>query len=268
MNGIEERLQEHYKEGLQYFSESNIFGLFLQGSQNYNLDTPYSDVDTKLLIIPTLREVALNLQPVSTTHVRKNNEHIDFKDIRLMIQTFRKQNINFIECLFTSYYIVNPDYFDIYGEMYDKREEIAHYDTCYAVKSMCGQVRQKRKYLCNDSEGRYSNIIKFGYDPKELHHIMRFEEFMDRYINGESFEDCLHTKQADYLKEVKLGKYSLEDAVKIADEYAERVEDMTQKYLSTYPDKEKNKEVAEFLDYIQEKIIRRAFEKELVGRNF
>ena len=265
---IEKRLQEHYKEGLQYFSESNVFGLFLQGSQNYNLDTPYSDVDTKLLIIPTLHEIALNLQPISTTHVRENNEHIDFKDIRLMIQTFRKQNINFIECLFTPYFIINPEYIDIYKEMYDKKEEIAHYDTCYAVKSMYGQVKQKRKYLCNDSEGRHANIMRFGYDPKELHHIMRFEEFMRRYIAGESFEDCLHTKQADYLKKVKLGCYSLEEAIILADEYTNKVEKMADEYLSNHLNEEKNKEVDEFLDYIQEKIIRRAFEKELVGRNF
>lgn len=262
---LEKRLQEHYEESLQYFPQDNIFGLFLQGSQNYNLDTPYSDVDTKLLVIPTLHEVALNLQPVSTTHVRANNEHIDFKDIRLMIQTFRKQNINFIECLFTPYFIINHKYIDIYGEMYDKREEIAHYDTCYAVKSMCGQVRQKRKYLCNDSEGRHANIVKYGYDPKELHHIMRFEEFMRRYIAGESFEDCLHTKQVDYLKSVKLGKYSLEEAIKLADKYVDKVEKMADEYLVTHLNKEKNKEVDEFLDYIQEKIIRRAFTAELLN---
>ena len=70
-----ERLSEHYQEALEYFPEKNILGLFLQGSQNYKLDTPASDVDTKLIVVPTLREIAMNSKPVSTTHIRANEEY-------------------------------------------------------------------------------------------------------------------------------------------------------------------------------------------------
>ena len=71
-------LKDHCEEALEYFPENRIVGLFLQGSQNYNLDTKESDIDTKLIITPSLRELAMNEKPVSTTHVRANNEHIDF----------------------------------------------------------------------------------------------------------------------------------------------------------------------------------------------
>ena len=81
-----ERVMEHYEESLQYFNKSQIVGLFLQGSQNYTLDIEGSDVDTKLIVAPTFRDIALNKKPVSTTHIRQNSEHIDFKDVRLYIQ--------------------------------------------------------------------------------------------------------------------------------------------------------------------------------------
>ena len=94
---IMKRVCDHYNESLNYFSEDQIVGCFLQGSQNYGLDHEGSDVDTKLIVVPNFRDICLNKKPVSTTHVRANEEHTDWKDIRLYMDTFRKQNLNFLE---------------------------------------------------------------------------------------------------------------------------------------------------------------------------
>ena len=94
------RVREHYDESLKHFSEERIVGCFLQGSQNNGLDYEGSDVDTKLIIVPSFEDICLNKKPVSTTLIRANDEHIDFKDIRLYIKTFRQQNPNFLEILF------------------------------------------------------------------------------------------------------------------------------------------------------------------------
>ena len=85
-----DRVREHYNEALTYFPEDRIVGIFLQGSQNYGLATPQSDVDTKLIVTPTFRDIAMNRKPVSTTHIRANEEHIDFKDIRLFRHSANK----------------------------------------------------------------------------------------------------------------------------------------------------------------------------------
>ena len=82
-NKIMIRLHEHYLESLQYFPEDQTVGCFLQGSQNYGLDHEESDVDTKLIVVPSFKDICLNRKPVSTTHVRANDEHTDWKDIRL-----------------------------------------------------------------------------------------------------------------------------------------------------------------------------------------
>ena len=92
----EARFAEHVAEAKTLFSDPEIVGVFLQGSQNYSLDIYGSDVDTKCVVVPSFYDIAMNKKPISTTYIRKNEEHIDLKDVRLMIQTFRKQNLNFI----------------------------------------------------------------------------------------------------------------------------------------------------------------------------
>ena len=134
MSGV----NEHYQEALEYFKEFQIVGVFLQGSQNYGLDYEKSDIDTKLIVIPSFEDIAFNRKPVSTTHVRENDEHIDFKDIRLYMQTFRKQNLNFLEILFTDFKIVNPEHEANWGVLVDNRERIARYNPYQAIKSMKG----------------------------------------------------------------------------------------------------------------------------------
>ena len=57
-NKINETLKMHYNaaKSLNY----NVFGTFLQGSQNYDLDYEGSDIDTKTIIIPTIDDIVLN----------------------------------------------------------------------------------------------------------------------------------------------------------------------------------------------------------------
>lgn len=86
---IMDRVQEHYNEALESFPKDRIVGIFYQGSGNYGLDYEGSDVDTKLIVTPTFKDIAMNKNPVSKTHIRAND------DIRLYIQTFKKQNLNF-----------------------------------------------------------------------------------------------------------------------------------------------------------------------------
>ena len=41
---IIDRLNDHLEESFGYFDKSQIVGIFLQGSQNYNLDLPGSEI--------------------------------------------------------------------------------------------------------------------------------------------------------------------------------------------------------------------------------
>lgn len=84
---IMKRLSEHLEAVRDKHPE--WVGIFLQGSQNYNLDYEGSD---------------------------------DVKDIRLMLDCFKKQNVNFVEILFTPYRILNPKYEALFQPILDIAE--------------------------------------------------------------------------------------------------------------------------------------------------
>ena len=259
---IMERLYDHYEEALQCFPEDRVVGIFLQGSQNYGLDTMYSDVDTKLIVTPTFEDIAMNKKAVSTTHIRENDEHIDFKDIRLYIQTFRKQNLNFLEILFTKYAIVNPMYKDEWDRLVEAREAIARYAPLQAIRSMKGIAMEKYHAMEHHYPARMAWINKFGYDPKQLHHLLRVNEYINRYIDGESYEECLQSQMPEYLQKVKLGFHNLDDARVIADDTIECINKMCTKYLADYPT-EVDANVDALLDDVQFSIMKIAIKKEI-----
>lgn len=258
---IMSKLQEHYDEALEYFPEDRIVCLVLQGSQNYGLDIPTSDIDTKLIVTPTFKAIAMNHQAVSTTHVRADNSHTDWKDIRLMVQTWRKCNLNFLEVLFSPYCIVNPLYEKEWNKLLQNNELIARYNQDKAVKTMCGFARNKYAQLEHDSPSHHPDLEKFGYSPKELHHLLRVEEYLERYIAGESYKDCLTSKQADYLIRVKQGCYTLKEARDIATKAMSHIEKMCD--TSPFDAKNIDKDISKLLDDVLYEIMEIAIKKEI-----
>lgn len=259
---IMDRVREHYNEALEHFPEDRIVGIFYQGSGNYGLDYEGSDVDTKLIVAPTFKDIAMNKRAVSTTHIRANEEHIDFKDIRLYIQTFRKQNLNFLEILFTKYAIINPMYETEWNRLVEAREAIAHYAPVQAIKSMKGIAKEKYHAMEHHYPARMAWIEKFGYDPKQLHHLLRVNEYILRYIDGESYEECLISKMPEYLQAVKLGFHSLDHARMIADWAIGCIDKVCGEYLKTCPT-EVDEDVDMLLDDVQYNIMKIAIEKEI-----
>lgn len=258
---IMDKVQDHLNEAVsQDFSMDEIVGVFYQGSGNYGLDTENSDVDTKLVVIPKFTDIVLNHKPCSTTHVRANNEHIDYKDLRLMLQTFRKQNLNFIEILFTDYKIVNPDFAPYWDILVQNNEKIARYNPNKAVATMKGIAMEKYHAMEHNYPSKADVLAKFSYDPKQLHHLLRVEEYLERYIDGESYADCLHSNQPEYLKQVKNGLYDLNKARSEADHALAHVLEMAEDFREKVPD-EPNPEVDQLFGYVQYKILYDAMKK-------
>ena len=259
---IMDRVREHYNEALEHFPEDRIVGIFYQGSGNYGLDYEGSDVDTKLIVTPTFEDIAMNKKAVSTTHIRENEEHIDFKDIRLMLQTFRKQNLNFLEILFTGYKILNPIYAEQWNRLISHNEKIASYAPVQMAKSMQGIAKEKYFAMEHHYPARMAWIEKFGYDPKQTHHLFRVEEYMQRRFAGEKYAKCLKSNKADWLQNVKLGCLSLEEARVQAKQSIDHIDAMCKSFLETCS-KEPDKEVDVLLDDVQYNIMKIAIKKEI-----
>lgn len=226
------RVREHYNDALTQYPEHRMIGVFYQGSGNYGLDYEGSDVDTKCVLAPSLKELAES-KTASTTYVRENDEHIDFKDIRVMLETFRKSNLNFLEILYTKYYIINPIYAEEWNKLIQARDFIVKMNLPSLIKSMKGIASEKYHALEHRYPSRIEWLDKFGYDPKQLHHLFRIKEFMYRWINGESFECCLISVEPEWLVDVKKGKYNLEDARRYGKGSMDFIQEMYEDYLKT-----------------------------------
>lgn len=264
MKTIFERVEEHYKEAHEYFSDDQIVGCFLQGSQNYQLDLPGSDVDTKLIVVPKFQDIALNSKPVSTTHIRANEEHIDFKDIRLYMETFRKQNLNFLEILFTPYSLVNCEYEQQWDRLEIARERIARMNPWRAVKSMKGIALEKFHAMEHAYPSKLEVLAQHGYDPKQLHHLVRVDNYLTRYIAGDKYEDCLipTEEMKKFLLDIKRGNWELAAARELATMSLEHVTKIADEFCAQTEDKE-DAEMRELLEDVSYNIMKIAVEKEL-----
>ena len=228
---IRERMEKHWARALELYPEDRIVGLFLQGSQNYYMEDEESDVDTKLLVIPSLEDIVLNKQPVSTTHILDNEEHMDAKDIRLYWQTMRKGNINFVELMFARVQIVNPMYQDIWEKVLALREDIAYINPRVAMKAMMGMVNEKYFALTHRYPSRVDIIDRFGgYDPKQLHHLVRVYYFLEGYVSrAYTYHDLIlmnnnHLKRDLVTKIKRQGVADLETALEIANKFKAKAE--------------------------------------------
>lgn len=237
MTEREIKINDRLKHDYNYVRNQGyeVFGVFLQGSQNYQLDYDGSDIDTKCIVLPSAEDLILNKQPTSTTLVLEDNSHIDLKDIRLMWQCFKKQNVNYLEILFTEFFYVPYEYFYFWLDMCRIREDIAHIDNYAAVNCIVGMVLEKKAALCHPYPTIKDKIDKYGYDNKQLHHIIRCREFLDRYIAGTPYADCLIPYDKDYLISVKANyRYDLDQAKAIANEAVDYVKAVKQSYFDSH----------------------------------
>lgn len=262
---IMKRVRDHYEEALRYFPEEQIVGVFLQGSQNYELDYEGSDIDTKLLVIPSFKDICLNRKPVSTTHIRANDEHTDWKDIRLYMETFRKQNLNFLEILFTDFYIINPLYEEQWQRLVDFREEIARMNPYRAVKSMKGIAMEKYHAMEHRYPSKVDIIDKYGYDGKQVSHLIRVYDYLERYIAGERYADCLIPTPG---RRPKIMEYKMLDRIPLEEARCDAltikllVEKMADSFCESHEEYE-NPAMRELLEDVSYNIMRISVEKEL-----
>lgn len=154
------------------FNEDSLIGVFPFGSMNYGLfEDGISDVDTKAIYVPTYKELVFD-RPISEVYsLPPGNEHIEVKDIRLMVDMWKKQNINFLEILFTDYDWINPKYSYLWANtFYMDRQNIAKYNLNYMANSICGQARG------------YIKDLKKEYNPKKAMNLVRLQRTLEKYL--------------------------------------------------------------------------------------
>jgi hypothetical protein len=160
---------------------------------------------------------------------------------------------------------MNPEYEALYQPMFDNNEKIAHYNNYAAVNCIAGMVYEKHKAMEHPYPTLIEKIKKYGYDSKQLHHIIRCEEFLNRYINGVSYAECLipTPPNRQYLINVKSEYiHTLEEARQIASNCEHIVKTEKQKYMDTHP-LVIDSEVDEIMNSVLFDVLKHSFRKEI-----
>jgi len=176
MRDIKVALQEHYDKVKEKFPHTTILGVFLYGSQNYNIATEDSDVDTIAILVPSFDDLVLRT-PISKEIHFENGEHCVIKDIREVVKQWKKQSLNYLEILFTDYFIVRECWKEDWNCFVEMREDIACMDMDKTIKSVKGQAI----HTLMQGETNYkkqANALKMYY-------------FLISFMTGHSYEDSL-----------------------------------------------------------------------------
>ena len=250
-----------------------VVGIFLYGSQNYNLNYEGSDIDLKAIVIPSINDIVFNNKPISTT-IDIPDGLCDIKDIRLMVQSWRKQNVNFMELLFTEYSYVNPLFYEFFRPLLAARETIVRYNEKRAVDCLRGFVYEKYYRLFKDTPSQHEEITKYGYAAKQLVHMERLASLLEHYMKREPYMECLMVSPEERQKWIDLKTYSpnplsVDEVRERSQKVIEIVEDNilnAEKYYGFTPSPQ-NEEVDRILNTFIEKCLKFSFKKELEEDN-
>lgn len=261
----QEKITTRLKSDADYLTTLGyeVVGVFLQGSQNYNLHTITSDIDTKAIVLPTLDNILNLTQPISTVYeIEPDKEHLDVKDIRIMFNNCLKMNINFLEILFTKHKYLNPKYSKLISPLFINKEKLAQYNPTNLLNSISGMSMQKLAALKHPYPSLITKIEKYGYDAKQLHHILRLNEFITRWAQKTSFQDCLISKQKSYLTEIKNFKLTLQEAEPLARETDHKTKEIKNQLISNN-NYTLDEQVPIIYDEIKNNILKQWFKEEL-----
>ena len=139
----------------------------LVGSQNYGLDTETSDFDTFTFVLPSLRDISVLRDPISTTR-EDDLGHINIKDIRLAMNLLKKTSPNSVECFASRNRIVEAKYADLLSPLFRSPYSL-RCDTNHMMMAIGGMAHQLSKRNMNPG--------------KRLSHILRMHCMVHRYFD-------------------------------------------------------------------------------------
>lgn len=194
----------------------NVIYVGLYGSQNYNLQDEYSDIDVKAIILPNLHDVIF--RKVTSKVIECEEGNIDVKDLLTFYDVIKKGNYSYVESIETEYSI---------GDKYIKQLFSKFKPN---LKSFLGAMHEKRKALTHEYPSKKEEFAKWGFDPKQYHHILRLSDLLSanytRIMNNEpliSFIKYEDDEEREFLIDVKrnLVSYNREYVEKQSDEIIE-----------------------------------------------
>lgn len=202
----------HYKDVLEEQGYTVLY-IGLYGSQNYNLDDEQSDIDCKAIILPTLHDIIF--RKTTSKVIECENGSIDVKDLITFYNVIKKGNFSYIEAIDTEYSIGDKYLKELFKQIRPN------------LKSFLGAMCEKRKALTHEYPSKHEEFEKWGFDPKQYHHIIRLSHILQHINNSFSYmvyDDYLGKDMIE-IKRNTIG-YTKQFVEKDSDEIIERSKKM------------------------------------------
>ncbi len=196
-----------------------ILYAYVQGSQNYNLETPDSDVDVKAFCLPTFDDL-FNERQFSSC-LDHSFGQITVHDIRKLPVLLAKMNPYYVEGLVSKLvYLDSPRpesvcFIDHPEAFFNAIFQAKGFTFLQALRNLAHSELAK---IHQGGPSRQATFVQFGYDPKAALHALRYASiffamqipFLDPESSAYgSYVDAIRLKSASQrqrLMEVKLGK--------------------------------------------------------------
>lgn len=168
----------------------------LYGSQNYNVDDEVSDIDCKAIIMPSLHDVIF--RKTTSKVVEFENGEVDVKDLITFYEVIRKGNFSYIESIDTEYSIGDKYIKELFKQIRPN------------MKSILGAMYEKRKALTHEYPSKHAEFEKWGFDPKQHHHIERLNDLLTINIGDNDNLSYLVYDGAlkNFMIDIKRNKYN------------------------------------------------------------
>lgn len=194
-----------------------VYAVALKGSQNYNLDDEDSDIDANLVFIPTLKQIRTN----ETFKFTLPEGEVTCHNIYSFAEIVAKGNPQWVEVCNTDYVIGDLGIFKNYK---------------INPSALKGMMMEKVTAFDRLYPSREKYVKEFGYDPKQLHHIIRLYDVLQKGVNFYKYTD----EEKQHMLDIKRGRFpgNVEDAFKLRDEYVQKVQEIyEQRKLEYTPQK-------------------------------
>ena len=182
-----------------------VYAIALKGSQNYNLSDSESDVDANLVFIPSLSDLRSN----KSYKFEFETGDVVCHNIYSFAEIVAKGNPQWIE-------VCNSEY--VIGDL----AGFKHFNL--NPSALKGMMMEKVHAFSKLYPSRAKYIDKFGYDPKQLHHIIRLYDTLYYDVNVYKYTDG----EQEFMMDIKRGRLpgTLAAAEEVRDIYITKLRDI------------------------------------------
>lgn len=204
---------DYYFQNLQ--QDHHVLAVCLYGSQNYQLDTSFSDIDAYAILLPDAVEMTFASKG-SLKHKQTKSKLVSFptgqvtlKSLPAFMQMLLNQAFTSLETLYTPYQIVHPDYQEEWNELLKVKEKLFDFDLYHQMLIAHSMTQREldtfiQHYETDPATASTKNLAR------ACHMIM----FMQNRLQDMSFEQSLCTENKEYheiLMELKQKKTIIQE---------------------------------------------------------